>query len=89
MQKRAASEGKTRVLLEMTAGQGSCVGYRFEHLAAIIKAVEHKIPIGVTIDTCHIFAAGYDIRHAGWMEKNAQRIRSNDWTETFVRLSFE
>jgi len=62
-----AAEGKTRVLLEMTAGQGSCVGYCFEHMATIIQAVERKIPIGVTIDTCHIFAAGYDIRsNDGW-----------------------
>jgi len=59
---KAAAEGKTRLLIETTAGQGSCVGYRFEHLATIIEAVEHQIPIGVTIDTCHIFVAGYDIR---------------------------
>ncbi len=59
---KIASDGKTRLLLETAAGQGSCVGYCFEHLAIIIKAVKHKIPIGVTIDTCHIFAAGYDIR---------------------------
>lgn len=56
------SKGQTRYLLEATAGQGSAVGYRFEHLAYIIKKVHHKIPIGVCIDTCHIFVAGYDIR---------------------------
>ncbi|WP_068467486.1 deoxyribonuclease IV [Candidatus Protochlamydia phocaeensis] len=55
-------QGKTRLLLEATAGQGSSVGHRFEQLAYILKAVEHKIPIGVCIDTCHIFVAGYDIR---------------------------
>ena len=53
---------KTRLLLETTAGQGTTVGYRFEHLAQIIKEVQAKIPIGVCIDTCHIFAAGYDVR---------------------------
>lgn len=53
---------KTRVLLETTAGQGSSVGHSFEQLAFIIKNVKQKIPIGVCIDTCHIFAAGYDIR---------------------------
>jgi deoxyribonuclease IV len=59
--------GKTRILLETTAGQGSCVGHRFEHLAALIREVKHRISIGVTIDTCHIFAAGYDIRsEEGW-----------------------
>ncbi len=55
-------QGKTRLLLEATAGQGTTVGYRFEHLAYIIDRVHKIIPIGVCIDTCHIFAAGYDIR---------------------------
>lgn len=52
----------TRLLLESTAGQGSTVGNEFEQLGYIIDKVEHKIPIGVCVDTCHIFAAGYDIR---------------------------
>jgi deoxyribonuclease-4 len=56
------AKGRTRILLEATAGQGSCVGYRFEHLDYIISKTKHIIPIGVCIDTCHIFAAGYDIR---------------------------
>ncbi len=55
-------KGKTKLLLETTAGQGSNVGYKFEHLNYIIKKVKHKIPIGICLDTCHIFAAGYDIR---------------------------
>jgi deoxyribonuclease-4 len=55
------TEGVT-VVLETTAGQGTNVGYRFEHLAATIDMVEDKSRIGVCIDTCHIFAAGYDIR---------------------------
>lgn len=54
--------GKTRLLLEATAGQGSSVGYRFEELQYIMEKVKPKVPIGVCIDTCHIFAAGYDIR---------------------------
>ncbi|NDD58818.1 MAG: deoxyribonuclease IV [Chlamydiae bacterium] len=58
------NQGDTRILLEATAGQGSCVGYRFEHLGYIIEGVKHAIAIGVCIDTCHIFAAGYDIRDA-------------------------
>lgn len=62
-----ADVGPTRLLLETTAGQGSCVGHQFEHLAYIIDQVHKKIPIGVCIDTCHIFAAGYDIRtKAAW-----------------------
>ncbi len=55
-------QGPTRLLLETTAGQGTCVGWKFEHLDFIISRVHKKIPIGVCIDTCHIFAAGYDIR---------------------------
>lgn len=63
-----AGSGKTRLLLEATAGQGSCIGHRFEQLAFIIDRVAQKIPIGVCIDTCHIFSAGYDIRtEEGWL----------------------
>ena len=50
------------LLTESTAGQGARVGYRFEHLASIIELVEAKKRIGVCVDTCHMFAAGYDIR---------------------------
>ncbi|NPA11654.1 MAG: deoxyribonuclease IV [Epsilonproteobacteria bacterium] len=49
-------------VLETTAGQGSNLGYKFEHLAYIIDKIEDKSRIGVCIDTAHIFAAGYDIR---------------------------
>ncbi|MEB5749743.1 deoxyribonuclease IV [Leclercia adecarboxylata] len=59
----AQTQGVTAVI-ENTAGQGSNLGFRFEHLAAIIDAVEDKSRIGVCIDTCHAFAAGYDLRSA-------------------------
>lgn len=55
------TEGVSAVI-ENTAGQGSNLGYRFEHLAHIIDKVEDKSRIGVCIDTCHAFAAGYDLR---------------------------
>lgn len=55
------SLGSTRLLLENTAGQGSAVGWRFEELAYILQRVQHRLAIGVCIDTCHLFAAGYDI----------------------------
>jgi deoxyribonuclease-4 len=55
------TEGVSAVL-ENTAGQGSNLGWRFEHLAHIIDRVEDKSRIGVCIDTCHMFTAGYDIR---------------------------
>ena len=49
-------------MLENTAGQGSNLGYTFEQLAYIIDKVEDKDRIGVCIDTCHAFAAGYDLK---------------------------
>ena len=55
------SKGVTAVL-ENTAGQGSNLGFRFEHLAYIIDKVEDKSRVGVCLDTCHTFAAGYDLR---------------------------
>lgn len=48
-------------VIENTAGQGSNLGYRFEHLAEIIEQVEDKSRVGVCLDTCHTFSAGYDI----------------------------
>jgi deoxyribonuclease-4 len=48
--------------IENTAGQGSNLGWRFEHIAAIIERIEDKSRVGVCIDTCHMFTAGYDIR---------------------------
>ena len=51
----------TTVLLETMAGKGTEIGSRFEELKAIINGVEHKEKIGICLDTCHIFDAGYDI----------------------------
>ncbi|WP_027858890.1 deoxyribonuclease IV [Marinobacterium jannaschii] len=57
----AATSGVCAVI-ENTAGQGSNLGFSFEQLAAIIDQVNDKSRVGVCIDTCHMFAAGYDIR---------------------------
>ncbi len=54
------TKGVTAVI-ENTAGQGSNVGFAFEHLAQIIDGVEDKSRVGVCIDTCHAFSAGYDL----------------------------
>jgi len=54
------TEGVTAVI-ENTAGQGTNTGFKFEHLAAIIEGVEDKSRVGVCIDTCHAYAAGYDL----------------------------
>ena len=56
------ADGQLRILLETTAGQGTSVGHRFEHLTYILDRTKNRLPIGVCIDTCHIFAAGYDLR---------------------------
>lgn len=69
-----AKEGKTRLLIEITAGQGTNVGYSFDHLAYIVKKVHKKIPIGICIDTCHCFAAGYDIRTAEGLDKTLKEF---------------
>ncbi|MBD5206834.1 MAG: deoxyribonuclease IV [Bacteroidales bacterium] len=55
------TQGVTAVL-ESTAGQGSNLGHQFEHLARIIDGVKDKSRIGVCIDTCHTYSAGYDLR---------------------------
>src|SRR5881394_325705 len=52
---------KTKIALETTAGQGSCIGHRFEHLAHIIANVREPERVCVCLDTAHLFAAGYDI----------------------------
>lgn len=56
------SESVVRILLETAAGQGNTIGNKFEELAELIDGVENKERIGVCFDTCHVFAAGYDIR---------------------------
>jgi deoxyribonuclease-4 len=66
----AARHGaQTLVLLEHTAGQGRTLGYRFEHLAAIIDHLDGSPRVGVCLDTCHLLASGYDIvTEAGYRE---------------------
>ena len=58
---KARPRRKTMVLLEHTAGQGRTLGYRFEHLAAIISHLNGSPRVGVCLDTCHLLASGYDI----------------------------
>jgi deoxyribonuclease-4 len=67
---------KVKSMLEVTAGQGTALGYKFEHLANIIDLVEHKERLSVCIDTAHIFAAGYNIKD----EKEYEKV-INDFDE--------
>ena len=70
---------KTRgvtAVIENTAGQGSNLGFAFEHLAYLIERVEDKSRVGVCIDTCHAFAAGYDLRTAEACDKTFAELES-------------
>jgi deoxyribonuclease-4 len=60
---------KTKIALEITAGQGSCIGHRFEHLAHIIANVREPERLCVCLDTAHLFAAGYDIGSESGVKK--------------------
>ncbi len=61
-------------VIENTAGQGSNIGYKFEHLRSIIDLIDDKSRIGVCIDTCHLFTSGYDIRTEEEFQKTFQQF---------------
>ena len=58
----ATKDSNVKLVIENTAGQGSNLGYKFEHLAYIIEMIEDKSRVGICLDTCHTFTAGYDLR---------------------------
>ncbi|MFA5508773.1 MAG: deoxyribonuclease IV, partial [Vulcanimicrobiota bacterium] len=59
---RRTESTPTPILLETCAGQGNCLGHRLEHLAEVIRRNDNHPRLGVCVDTCHIFVAGYDLR---------------------------
>lgn len=63
-----------KVLYEIAAGQGSSVGYRFEHLATLLRLTDRPERIGICLDTCHLFTAGYDLRTKASYEKTFQEF---------------
>ena len=65
----ATQEYKTRILLETMAGQGTCVGGDFAHFTEILDKANWHPRIGLCIDTCHVFAAGYDLRSSDAYER--------------------
>ncbi|MCX6178216.1 MAG: deoxyribonuclease IV [Chlorobiales bacterium] len=73
---------KVTAVIENTAGQGTNLGYRFEQLASLVDQVEDKRRVGVCLDTCHLFASGYDL----------QTTEAIDWTfkefDRIIGLSF-
>ena len=66
----------TKVLIENAAGQGSAIGYQFRQLSEIIDGVSKKNMIGVCIDTCHVFAAGYDVKTPEGYAETMDRFNS-------------
>jgi deoxyribonuclease-4 len=58
----ATKDSNVKLIIENTAGQGSNLGYKFDHLGYIIERIEDKSRVGVCLDTCHTFTAGYDLR---------------------------
>jgi len=58
----ATKDSNVKLVIENTAGQGSNLGYKFEHLGHIIDRVEDKSRVGICLDTCHTFTGGYDLR---------------------------
>jgi deoxyribonuclease-4 len=70
----AIPEVHTRLALEVTAGQGTCLGHRFEHLAFILENVREPERLCVCLDTAHLFAAGYDITTARGVRDTFKRF---------------
>ena len=68
------AEMKVMILMETTAGQGATLGNRFEHFARIIERIGEDKRVGVCLDTCHIFAAGYDISTLGGYEATLEEF---------------
>lgn len=73
----AIPQHKVVTLLETAAGQGSCLGCTFEELGRIISLVDDKKRLGICIDTCHIFASGYDIRTTDGYERTIEDVEKH------------
>ncbi|PIS41453.1 MAG: endonuclease [Candidatus Kerfeldbacteria bacterium CG08_land_8_20_14_0_20_42_7] len=67
-------KGSATLLLENAAGAGTVIGSTFEELAVLMKAAPNKKKVGVCIDTCHLFASGYDIRDAKTVQKTLKKF---------------
>ncbi len=80
---------KTKIALETTAGQGSCLGHRFEHLAHIMAQVREPERLCVCLDTAHVFAAGYDITTETINATDLSRIRPDRRAEASRRAASE
>ncbi len=77
-------EGSPKVLLENTAGQGTVLGYRFEQLAAILQQTDCRASLGVCLDTCHAFAAGYPLHQPSGVGETLERFDEAVGLESLV-----
>lgn len=84
---RRLNLGTLRILLENTAGQGECIGHRFEHLREIMDACP-KLALGVCFDTAHAFTAGYDIREEDGLEALIDKLKSTVGTRNVRAIHF-
>lgn len=71
---RGTTGARCKIAIENTAGQGSCLGCSFEHLDYILRHVCEPERVGIVLDTCHLFAAGYDIRSKKVYRETFQRL---------------
>ena len=79
--------GAFRILLENTAGQGECIGHRFEHLGEIMEA-RPELNLGVCFDTAHAFTAGYDMREADGLDATIESLERNVGTRNVRAVHF-
>jgi deoxyribonuclease IV len=79
--------GKLRILLENTAGQGECIGHRFEHLRELMDRCP-ELELGVCFDTAHAFTAGYDLREQDGLEALIQKIQKTVRTRSVRAVHF-
>lgn len=84
---RRLNLGKLQILLENTAGQGECIGHRFEHLRVIMDGCP-KLPLGVCFDTAHAFTAGYDIREEDGLEALITKLQRTVKTKNVRAIHF-
>ncbi len=84
---RGIAMGKLRILLENTAGQGECIGHRFEHLREIMDGCP-DLRLGVCFDTAHAFTAGYDIREEDGLEALIDKLQSTVKTKNVRAIHF-
>lgn len=84
---RGLNFGKLRILLENTAGQGECIGHRFEHLRELMDLCP-ELSLGVCFDTAHAFTAGYDLRNQDGSDALIQEIQKTVKTRSIKAIHF-